>query len=258
LSLVEFTQARQVGFITLNRPEKKNALNTAMSLELEAAVDRIENSDDIRVGVLRAVTGGSRPVFSAGYDLTGGIGDEHGGFTERGGFGGLTSRERSKPLIAAVNGLAIAGGFELVLACDLIVASRDASFALAEVKWNLVAAAGGVFRLTRIIGRIAAMDLILTGQTVPAERAYELGLVSRLAEVGRVDEVALELAETIATNAPVAVRLNRDAVLKSEYYDDREAWELCDKLVIAVNESADSAEGVRAFLERRPPVWTGR
>jgi enoyl-CoA hydratase len=233
LSLVEFEQVGPIGIITLNRPEKKNAFDTPMSLELEAAIDRVEAADAIRVAILRATTGGARPVFSAGYDLSGGIGDEHGGFTER-------------------------GGFELVLACDLIVASRISSFALAEVKWNLVAAAGGVFRLTRIIGRVAAMELILTGAAIPAERAYELGLVSRLAEAGTVDEVALDLAQTIAANAPVAVRLNRDAVLKSEYYDDREAWELCEKLVIAVNESADSAEGVRAFLERRAPVWTGR
>jgi enoyl-CoA hydratase len=258
LSLINVELNGSIGFITLNRPEKKNAFNTEMSLELEAAVDRIESDDDIRVAILRAATDGPRPVFSAGYDLTGGIGDEHGGFTDRGGFGGLTSRERTKPLIAAVDGLAIAGGFEVVLACDLIVASRASSFALAEVKWNLVAAAGGVFRLTRIIGRVAAMDLVLTGSELGAERAYQLGLISRLAEVGEVDDVALDLARTIAANAPVAVRLNRAAVWNSEHFDDGEAWEMCDQLTVAVNDSADSVEGVRAFLERRTPVWTGR
>lgn len=258
MAYVEFEVNGSVGYITLNRPEKKNAFTTEMSVAVEAAIDEIEASDSIRVGVLRATTAGPRPVFCAGYDLTGGIGDDHGGFTERGGFGGLTSRERAKPLIASVEGFAVAGGFEIVLACDLVVASRTASFALAEVKWNLVAAAGGVFRLTRIVGRMAAMDLLLTGSAVPAERAYQLGLVSRLAEPDSLAEVTHDLAQTIATNAPVSVRLNRNAVWSSEYFDDTQAWKMCDELVDAVNASDDSVEGVRAFLERRPPVWSGR
>src|SRR5882757_9633829 len=140
-----------------------------MAIEIEAAVDRVESGADIRVAILRAATTEPRPVFCAGYDLGGGIGDEHGGLTERGGFAGLTRRARTKPFIAAVDGFAVAGGFEIVLACDMIVASRRSSFALAEVKWNLVAAAGGIFRLTRIIGRPAAMDLLLTGSALPAE-----------------------------------------------------------------------------------------
>ncbi len=256
MSAIEFTEAGTVGIITINRPEKKNSFTTEMSYALEAAIDRIENDPGLRVGILRAENGSGRPVFSAGYDLTGGIGDEHGGFTERGGFGGLTNRERTKPLIAVVDGLAVAGGFELVLSCDLIVASRRSTFALAEVKWNLVAAAGGIFRLTRLIGRAAAMDLLLTGSELPAERAYQLGLLSRLADDGESDAVAKELAGIIALNAPMSVRLNRAAVWQSEYIDDDRAWALCAELTEAVTNANDSAEGVRAFLERRAPVWT--
>ena len=258
MSPVSFEKTGSVAMITLDRPERRNAFNTPMSVELEAAIDRVESDDDVRAAVLRATYSGARPVFCAGYDLTGGIGDEHGAFTERGGFGGLTARDRSKPLIAAVDGFAVAGGFELVLACDLVVASRRASFALAEVKWNLIAAAGGVVRLTRIVGRPVAMDLLLTGSELPADRAFQLGLVSRLAEDGDVDAVALDLAATIAANAPLAVRLTRAAVIRSEYCDDVEAEKLNADLTEAVSDSADSAEGVRAFLERRAPVWTGR
>jgi enoyl-CoA hydratase len=257
VTFVEFARDGAVATITLNRPGKKNAINTEMANAIEAAVDRVESDDDIRVAVVRAATSEPRPVFCSGYDLSGGIGDEHGGYTERGGFAGLTKRERTKPFIAAVDGFAVAGGFEIVLACDMIVATRRSAFALAEVKWNLVAAAGGIFRLTRIIGRPAAMDLLLTGSALPAERAYQLGLVSRLAE-SDVDAAAAELAGIIAANAPLAVRLTRELAARAEYLDDDGAWTMSEQVAETVSASDDITEGVKAFLERRQPIWTGR
>jgi enoyl-CoA hydratase len=256
LSLVEFFRNGPIGTITLNRAERRNAVNTQMAQEIEAAVDEIESDESIRVGILRAHTIGERPIFCAGYDLKGGAGSDHGGYTERGGFAGLTHRERTKPLIAAVDGFAVAGGFEIVLACDLIVASPRSSFALAEVKWNLVAAAGGIFRLTRIIGRPMAMDVLLTGSPLPADRAYQLGLVSRLDD--DVDNLAQELATAIARNAPMAVRLTRGGVATGEYLDDAAAFDYSDGIAAAVSASHDAAEGVQSFLEKREPIWTGR
>jgi enoyl-CoA hydratase/carnithine racemase len=256
LSFIAFLRDGPVATITLNRPDRRNAIDTPMAEEIEAALDEIESDESIRIGILRANTIGDKPVFCSGYDLSSGAGPDHGGFTERGGFAGLTHRDRTKPLIASVDGFAVAGGFEIVLSCDLIVASPRSSFGLAEVKWNLVAAAGGIFRLTRIIGRPMAMDVLLTGSPLPAERAYQLGLVSRLGD--DVDGLAKELAATIAGNAPLAVRLTRGGVATGEYLDDAAAFAYSDSLAAAVTTSQDAAEGVQAFLEKRQPVWTGR
>lgn len=255
--LVEFARAGAIATITLNRPDKRNAFNTAMAVELEGAVDRVEADPELRVAILRAATTEPRPVFCAGYDVSEGVGDEHGGSTERGGFLGITKRDRTKPIVVAVDGFAVGGGFELVLACDIVVASPRASFALAEVKWNLVAAGGGVFRLPRVVGRPVAMDMLLSAAPLSAERAYELGLVSRLATGEPVDDLARRTAEDVAANAPMAVRLTRRAVERAEELDDAAAWAMCDELVAEIGRSADSREGVQAFLERRAPQWTG-
>jgi enoyl-CoA hydratase/carnithine racemase len=258
VALVEYEQRGHVAVITLNRPERRNAFHTPMALEMEAAVDRVEGDDEIRVAVLRANTTEPRPVFCAGYDLTSGTGDAHGGYTDRGGFAGFTQRARTKPIVVAVDGFAVGGGFEIALACDVVVASPRAAFALAEVKWNLVAAAGGITRLPRMIGRIAAMDVVLTGTPLTAERAYQLGLVSRLASDGDVEGLALVVAGEIAANGPFAVRLARGGVLAAETLDEDAAWAMNDRLIAEINSSEDREEGVQAFLEKRSPQWTGR
>jgi len=261
VSEVLYTAGDRIGVITLNRPEVRNAVNRAMALGLEAAVDALESDPQVWVGVLRAETADQpRPVFCAGADLT--VIEETGSAaaldTERGGFAGFVFRERTKPIVVAVDGLATAGGLEIVLACDIVVASTRASFGLAEVRRNLVAAAGGLYRLPRAIGRAAAMDAILTGEPIDARRAYELGLVSRLVEPDATFEEAMRVARAVAEAAPLAVRASRRAVLMaSSEPDDRLRWKtrgMLDELL----QTSDAAEGVRAFAERRTPRWEAR
>ena len=205
--IVTYEADGRVAVITLNRPEARNAVNGDVAAGLEAAIDRLEADDDVWVGILAANTEGQeRPVFCAGADLkaiNAGNGAALG--TERGGFAGFVYRERRKPMIVAVDGLATAGGCEIVLAADLVVATTRSAFGLAEVKRNLVAGAGGLFRLPRAIGQAAAMEAILTGEPIPAERAYDLGLVSRLVEPGEAVAEARRLAEQITPCAPLAV-----------------------------------------------------
>lgn len=255
---IRFEIREGIAILTFDRPDRRHAFNTPMAVEIEAAIDRVEADDTIRVCIVRAAETPGRPIFCSGYDLSGGIGDEHGGATERGGYAGLTHRARTKPLIAAIDGLAIGGGCEIVLSCDIVVASRRAAFALAEVRWNLIAAAGGITRLTTVVGRFAAMDMLLTGEEISAERAYQLGLVSRLVDTD-VDAAALEVATRIAQNAPLAVRLTREAVHRvADGYDAEAGHRLNRELEQRIGESVDAQEGVRAFLERRTPNWTGR
>jgi enoyl-CoA hydratase len=258
---VLYSAAEHIGVITLNRPEARNAVNPEMAAAIEAAVDRIEDDPEVWVGVLCANTDGQeRPVFCAGADLkvvreTGGAHDLD---TERGGFGGFAYRERTKPIVVAVDGLATAGGCEIVLAADVVVASTRASFGLAEVTRNLIAAAGGLFRLPRAIGRSAAMDVILTGDPLPARRAYELGLVSRLVEPGAADGEAMRVARRIAAAAPLAVRASRHIVLRADTDDDETLRADSRALLDDLLTTADAEEGLAAFAEKRPPVWGAR
>jgi enoyl-CoA hydratase len=261
VSAVLYSSSEQIGVITLNRPEARNAVNREMALALEAAVDRLEDDPEVRVGVLCANTAEqARPVFCAGADLK--VVRETGSAasldTERGGFGGFVYRERTKPVVAAVDGLATAGGLELVLAADVVVATSRSAFGLAEVRHNLIAAAGGLFRLPRAIGRGAAMDAILTGEPIEARRAFDLGMVSRLVEPGAALDEALRVAQQIASAAPLAVRASRRVVLMTASEPDdtlrRVSRELLDELL----ESDDAAEGLAAFAEKRPPHWRGR
>jgi enoyl-CoA hydratase len=258
---VLYSVSDRIAVVTLNRPDARNAIDREMALGIEAAIDRIEADDDVWVGVLCAnIEGQANPVFCAGADLKviEAIGSAASLVTERGGFGGFVFRERTKPIVVAVDGLATAGGLEIVLAADVVVATSRSAFALAEVRRNLIASSGGLFRLPRAIGRGAAMDAILTGEPISAPRAHALGLVSRLVEPGAATDEALRAAQQIAGAAPLAVRASRRVALMSESEDDDTLRQLSNDLFDELLETEDAAEGLRAFAERRPPKWKGR
>ncbi len=257
--IVLYETRDRVAIITLNRPEARNAVNGSVAAGIESAIDRLEADDEVWVGILAAnIEGQTRPVFCAGADLKAINSGEGGSLgTERGGFGGFVYRERKKPIIAAVDGLATAGGCELILAADLVVATTRSAFGLAEVKRNLVAGAGGLFRLPRAIGQAAAMEAILTGEPIPAARAYELGLVSRLAEPGAVMDEALALAAQITACAPMAVWESRAVVLAAASADDPTLVRMTNDAIRRVMTSDDIKEGLTAFIEKRTPNWTG-
>lgn len=258
--MVEYEVVGQVAVITLNRPEARNAINGDVAAGLEAAVDQMEADPNVWVGLLRANTQGqTKPVFCAGADLKA-INSGQGASlnTERGGFGGFVYRERVKPIIAAVDGLATAGGCELVLACDMVVATTQSSFGLAEVKRNLVAGAGGLFRLPQAIGRNVAMEMILTGEPLSAERAHQLGLVNRLVAPGKAVDEAMALAMQITSAAPLAVWNSRKVVLASAYEDEATLRKMTDSAFATVMHSEDLSEGLTAFIEKRQPKWKGR
>jgi len=258
---VLFETADRVGVITLNRAEARNAVDAPMARAIEAAVDRLEEDSDIRVGVLTAnMADQARPVFCAGADLK--VVRETGSAasldTERGGFGGFVFRERTKPIVAAVDGLATAGGLEIVLASDIVVASSRSTYGLAEVRHNLIAAAGGLFRFPRANGRAAAMDAILTGDPIDATRAFNLGLVSRLVEAEHILDEALRVARRVADAAPLAVRASRQVVLLADSEPGNELRSMSRGMLDGLLESEDASEGLAAFAEKRTPQWLGR
>jgi enoyl-CoA hydratase len=258
---VLYSASDRIGVITLNRPEARNAVNREMALGLEAAVDAVERDPDVWAAVLCANTAGhARPVFCAGADLKviAEAGDASPLGTARGGFGGFVYRERTKPIVVAVDGLATAGGLELVLAADVVVATTRSAFGLAEVTRNLVAGSGGLFRLPRAIGRATAMDAILTGDPIDAERAFGLGLVSRLVEPGTALDEALAVARKIVSSAPLAVRASRRVVLAAAQHDDEALRRLSQQMLDEVLASDDATEGLAAFAEKRAPQWRGR
>jgi acetyl-CoA C-acetyltransferase len=242
-----------VTVITINRPDRRNAVDLRTAELLEKVVDEFEADDAARVAVLTGAGG----TFSAGMDLKAAAGGEF-AFTERGGPLGITSRPLAKPLIAAVEGHALAGGCELALVADLIVASTDSQFGLPEPKRGLVAAAGGVLRLAQRLPRNVAMELALTGNPMPARRMAELGLVNRLAEPGEVLDAALALAEEIIANAPLSVRVSKQIVEQSPDWSVAEEFAKQGELAQAAIFSEDAGEGVAAFAEKRSPVWKGR
>ena len=244
-NIVEYEVRGKVAIITLNRPEARNAVNGDVASGLEAAIDKLEADSNVWVGILAANTAGQeRPVFCAG--------------AERGGFGGFVYRDRKKPVIAAVDGLATAGGCELVLACDMLVATTRSAFGLAEATRNLIAGAGGLFRLPRAIGRAVAMEAILTGEPFSAQRAYELGMVNKLVEPNTALDAALDLALRVCKAAPLAVWASRKIVLASETESDQTLIDMTNKEVGAVLASEDTKEGLTAFIEKRPPNWQGK
>ena len=242
-----------VGVLTLNRPEAKNAVDLATTQALAAAVDDLEARQEVAVLVLTGAGG----TFCAGMDLKAFARGERPRIEGR-GFAGLTEAPPSKPLIAAVEGWALAGGCELALTADLIVAARDARFGIPEVKRGLFAAGGGVLRLAKALPYQRAMEMALTGDPLPAEEAHRFGLVNVLTEPGGALAGARELAARIAANGPLAVRASKQLIAGSVGWTDRAALDAQVELADTVFASADALEGARAFAEKRPPVWQGR
>jgi enoyl-CoA hydratase len=253
--MIDYEVFDRIAVITIRRPEARNAVNGEVASGIEAAIDSLEEDPEVWAGVVA----GEGPVFSAGADLKAiAAGQATSLQTSRGGFAGITQRDRTKPLVAAVDGPALAGGCEIALACDMIVASRQAIFGLPEVKRSLLAAAGGLFRLPRVLGPKVAMEVILTGDPISAERAYQLGLVNHLVEPGEALEAAKTLAGRITVNAPLAVWESRKVALAALSNDDATLWRITAEGFGRVARTEDFAEGPRAFVEKRPAVWKGR
>ncbi len=256
---VDYELRGHVAVITINRPGARNAVNTEVAQGIEAAIDRLEDDDEAWVGILTGAKTEKGYIFCAGADLKQMSVDPAGMMTAKGGFGGFVQRERTKPVIAAVDGPALAGGTELVLAADLVVASDTAVFGIPEVKRNLVAGAGGLFRLPRKLPRNVAMELALTGRLdFPAERAYHYGLVNRLCQEGEALDTALALAEEITAAAPLAVRESRAIILAATDQPDEVGWKLSGEGMMKMFSTEDFGEGLTAFIEKRDPVWKGK
>jgi enoyl-CoA hydratase/carnithine racemase len=240
---------------TLNRPDKRNAINGSIANALHDAVQRVEHEPDIRVAILAS---SSPQTFCSGADLSEVMKPGGGGMMHPvGGFAGFVNSRRMKPWIAAVGGIAVAGGCEILLACDMRVCGESAEFGLPEVKRGLVAGAGGVSRLPRELPRAIALELIATGDRIGARRAYELGFVNRVVPDGQERAEALKLAEAIAVNAPVAVKEALNIARQALDHSDEELFALTVEALKRLMKTKDFQEGPRAFLEKRAPVWTG-
>jgi enoyl-CoA hydratase len=245
--------ADRVAIITINRPRARNAINHAVSAGMAAALAELDERDDLTVGIITGADG----TFSSGMDLKAFLAGED--VTVAGkGLAGLTQAPPRKPLIAAVEGWALAGGCEVALACDLIVAAKDAKFGIPEVKRGLVAGAGGLIRLPRRIPAGVAMQLALTGDPLLATDAYRLGLVNALAEPGEALEGARQLAARIAVNGPLAVAATKQIITQQQDWDSGDAWARQDAIMRPVFLSEDAREGALAFAEKRAPAWKGR
>jgi enoyl-CoA hydratase len=235
--------------VRIEREAKRNAIDRATADGIDGALNQFEDDDEMWAGVITGTT----TVFSAGTDLRDGSGR-----TERGGEYGLIRRRRSKPLVAAVEGPAFGGGFEIALACDLVVASRSARFALPESRRGVVASSGALFRAMRALPLNVARELLITGAELDAERGYQIGFVNRVTEPGGALAAALELAEDICASSPVSVAASLTALAAQHEADDAAGWEATARAVERVTASEDMKEGVSAFFERRAPRWTGR
>lgn len=238
--------------VTINRPEAKNAMTKAAAEAISAAMDRLDAENALRCAILTGAGG----TFCSGMDLKGFLRGEIPTVPDR-GFGGLTSWTPGKPVIAAVDGFALAGGMELALACDLIVASAGARFGIPEAKRGLVAAGGGVVQLPRLLPRPLAMELALTGDPITAERAFELGLVNRVTQGPAID-AARDLARAIAANGPLAVAASKAIVRESWLWTDAEINDKQTPYIAKVFASQDAQEGAMAFAQKRKPEWKGQ
>ena len=239
--------------ITLNRPEARNAVNLALAEGIAAALDTLDDDGELSVGVLTGAGAG----FSAGMDLKAFVTGERPWVGDR-GFAGIVQRASRKPLIAAIEGFAVAGGLEVALACDLIVAGRNAKLGIPEVKRSLVAAGGALLRLPQRVGYGAAMELALTGDTIDAERAHGLGLVDRLADPGGAVDTALELAAAISRNGPLSLAATKEILKSQRDWSEDDFWAKQGEISGPVFGSEDAREGAVAFSEKRDPVWQGR
>jgi enoyl-CoA hydratase len=250
---LKVTEHGRVLVLTMDRPQARNAMSMAMAHQIADALEMLDSRDDLSLGIIT----GANETFCAGMDLKGFARGER-PVVEGRGFAGIVKRPPSKPLIAAVEGYALAGGFEIVLSCDLVVASTAAKFGLPEVKRGLTAAAGGLLRLQHRIPYHLAMELVLTGRMWPATEAADVHLVNRLAEPGQALETALELATEVAANAPLALAASKRVLVESADWPLAEKFDRQEQYVNPIRESADAKEGAAAFVEKRDPVWTGR
>ena len=239
--------------ITLNRPKAKNAVNKAMAEGVAAAMDELDSNDAIRVGIITGAGG----TFCAGMDLKAFVTGEL-PMLEGRGFAGFVEAPPQKPLIAAVEGFALAGGLEVMISCDLVVAADNARFGIPEVKRGLAAAAGGLIRLPRQIPPRVAMELALTGDFMDAERAIQMGLINRAVPAGTALAGAQELAAIIAANGPLAVKLSKQVIAASGDWSAQEMWQKQQEIVMPIFTSEDAIEGATAFAEKRAPNWKGK
>lgn len=239
--------------ITINRPKVKNAVNKSVAEGIAAAIDELDSNDDIRVAILTGAGG----TFCSGMDLKAFVSGEL-PIVEGRGFAGITEAPPKKPLIAAVEGFALAGGFELAITCDLVVAAEDSKFGIPEVKRGLVAAGGGLLRLPRQIPPRLAMELALTGDPIDSQRAADIGLINRIAPSGQVLEAARELAQTICANGPLAIAATKQIVVDSAEWSSTEMFKLQQDIAMPVFFSEDAQEGAIAFAEKRAPNWKGK
>jgi enoyl-CoA hydratase len=241
-----------IAVITINRPQARNAVNGEVARGIAAAVDEFDAAEDVRVIILTGAGG----TFSAGMDLKGFLAGDSPVVAGR-GFGGITERPPAKPMIAAVEGYALAGGFELALSCDLIVASVTAKFGLPEVRRGLAAAAGGLLRLPRRVPYHLAMEIVLTGEHFPADRLHQVGLVSRLVGAGQALAGARDLAAQVALGAPLALAASKRVIVESADWHASDAFARQGEVLGSVFTSADATEGAVAFAQKRAPVWRG-
>jgi enoyl-CoA hydratase/carnithine racemase len=246
----------QTALVTLRRPEARNSVSPQLAAGLEAVVERIERDDAIQVAI---ITGESDKAFCAGADLREvAAGRLLNCFTPTGGFAGFVNAPRAKPWIAAVNGPALAGGFEIVLACDIVVAADNAVFGLPEVTRGLIASAGGLYRLPRILPRPIALEMILSGAPIDARRALELGILNHLVPGAELLECARAIARQICANAPLAVRESLRIARLASAFEDSALRSEAEETQEVLQQTQDYAEGSRAFIEKRRPNWRGR